>query len=1319
MKSIKIFFILTFMISFLISCSDKDNPPPQNTKIVEEQPQTITEEKYYNIIEAEDLQQKQNITVKIDIDPNIVDYKKLTIKNGLTETKVSDTSQVVKINPEEATVAYNEKGEVVLINTFYIKDKPIELSIKTTTVSLLLMMPFINTVIDTSKPVDTLINELWSIQEVQDLGNYIANTIKQKGMMFDENDNEFLNKLKNVYIALNKKYSNQQISAQRIEIPENEAGWINYNVAAYVDVLDSEPPYYVIELVNKSKRYVSVYIDDDGDDTKVYGEPIYPPDKEKLAFEKINSGLIIPGAKQVDTVLFGEFGLVPPTEYTQRKMRINGEDFNLVNAQGDPPVIKIYGPGTKDISKVDNYKRWFVPSWLTLQLQLIEPIVFKLNPKIQPKCVIMFRNMMLDHIINTNIVNDVYQTLNKDSSITGWTKVSNIMAKYGYDYIAKNWLTLIADTYSNCLPSSVPAEEENKEENKNEKEKQKQEEFKVPKSVKKGVAYFIGARKAVQLSRFTEKLVKVGSKVFEVIDNINFIGQKAWVVAAISGAPNYYEIPINAVFTTFELQEPEGTENGIPYITSNVYSGEESYIKYKCEKNPAFCKKVEVDWGDGHKETIDLKDQPYTDILLSHKYEKEGDYKVTLIAENTEGVKKELVHIVKVRFSAKLVESNPQNGSENVDGTQIQKLVFRYDKEIDATSVNQESIWVEYRDINSEEQSYKKLAGTVSSNGNELYFTPNGNLTDNTIYKITVFPVKDINGNYTKKEIITFKTKDTKPPSVLLTLPKTGATLKVGEPISINIIFDEKIDPSSMDISNVKVLDGKRILTGNLVQENERGFIFRSDEVAQYGKTYKVIISGFKDLTGKEMIPYLITYATEKQKANITQYQLPKASYFFIGGRYKFLFEFKSGEVVSSNGETIYYSMPILPFEQTYLNIVNGYFSGDYIFKFGFNTDSQGPYFEKVYIYRWKDNMYVNNYCRYASFDLLRGPITLPFPSKVYTRTYYTLPDGTSGSKLNTSTITFPNGKFLVTDKANNKLIFGGADIGIKEYNFTGNLDRTSFYSIGSGLVGLSFDSYNKAIYIYNTLNEKRLTVQCTGLGKGTYYPNLFCSSQKFTEILNNISKMQGISKINVGVAINSIDYIIYDVTNNQIIMSVSKSMSYYVEFEDPQRNPIYGSVSDNIVVAYDGNTLYKVDAEYYQTLRRDFIEKLKEKGLKADNFKLTLITDQYMQGVSTYRDKYGYTRRIAYIYDLINRDVYKVASDDFVASLTSIVSNDDLQSILLKDVDGDGLNGWEEIIKGTSDNDTDFDDDGIIDTYDSINDRCYGVFPFDKTYPY
>lgn len=1282
MKWLKLSFILLFIVFSAISCSDRDktnntssvNNYVENTEpnIKEDKVQTITEEEYYQIIETKDNQKKQNTIVEINVDKDLINYENLTIQNGLTVVKVKEPSQTVKINPEEATVAYNENGEVVLINTFYIKDKPIELSIKTTTVSLLLMMPFINTVIDTSKPADTLINELWSIQEVQDLGNYIANTIKQKGMMFDENDNEFLNKLKNVYIALNKKYSNQQISAQRVEIPENEASWINYNIAAYVDVLDSEPPYYVIELVNKSKRYVSVYIDDDGDDTKVYGEPIYPPDKEKLAFEKINSGLIIPGAKQVDTVLFGEFGFVPPTEYTQRKMRINGEDFNLVNAQGDPPVIKIYGPGTKDMSKVDNYKRWFVPSWLTLQLQLIEPIIFKLNPKIQPKCVIMFRNIMLDHIINTNIVNDIYQILNKDSSITGWIKVSNIMAKYGYDYISKNWLTLIADTYSSCLPSSVPAEDKNKDD----KEKQKQEEFKVPKSVKKGVAYFIGAKKAVQLSRLTEKLVKVGSKLFEVIDNINFIGQKAWVVAAISGAPNYYEIPINAVFTTFELQEIEGTENGIPYITSNVYSGEESYIKYKCEKSPAFCKKVEVDWGDGQKETIELKDQPYTNILLSHKYEKEGDYKVTLIAENTEGVKKDLVHIIKVRFSAKLVESNPQNGSENVDGTQIQKLVFRYDKEIDATSVNQESIWVEYRDINSEEQSYKKLAGTVSSNGNELYFTPNGNLTNNTIYKITVFPVKDVNGNYTKKEIITFKTKDTKPPSVLLTLPKTGATLKVGEPISINIIFDEKIDPSSMDINNVKVLDGKRILTGNLVQENERGFIFRSDEVAQYGKTYKVIIGGFKDLTGKEMILHLVLYVTENKPESISDYKLPEGTIIIVEDQRQVMIDRKNANISLSTGEIISKPMPFI--ELGLSSFI--YISGKYIFKFIVDRDTNGRFINKVLIGKVVDNLYIVGSCVGEGVfkPYFRDYEIIDLPRKVYQY----VPDKYSQGRFFISTS--PDGKFYITDPNNNdEIIIGGINTSVKSYKKKNYpyVSRFSLYTTGDYLVAIEEDKdYYK--YIHNVSLDKKLDVRCYREGN-KFYPEFLCSSK-----LDNKKDIE-IKDIDITTVGK-----IYDESQNLLILTFSRVIDYIVKSENR-----YDTLFDKIYVLYDGLKFYRLNKNnYYESLDRKFINKINE------TFKLNL--GGIGELIITSED-YIYGGRE--VYDIFSERLYSTFTlkEYRYSSIKSIITKDTLQQILLTDFDGDGLNGWEEYLRGTSDNNKDSDEDGIIDSKDDINDNC------------
>ncbi|WP_457642073.1 Ig-like domain-containing protein [Persephonella sp.] len=791
MLRIKIFSALLLISTiFLESCSDKNNPSGSSSKPPQNQPTQET----YNYISPDNAINSLTegfVPVKANIAfPENISKSKLIVNVGFKQKTLENISSVeLDKNKTTAVVLSSTDGEPIYISIYTPKDDSINLSSLSTAVSLISYMPYIS-FYTKDKSFSNLVNELSSMQEIKTLASEIDKNIKEINSAFSSKK-EFLDAVYNAYLAVLNKYSGGGIQTLALNLSNLN---INPHIEAFIDYENSSPPKFKIDVKNVSGKYVVVYIDQDGDNTEVFGKP-------SSTNPYLANGLLL---KPNET---GSFEI----------------DLSTLKDREKIPPIKVYTIGNRFLSLVDNTDRWLVPAVLNINDINFVPTLNAILPNItdEKNCSLILVENVSNRIINDpTVFTKVKELIMYDKSPNTLAKITDVILSNFFKLAYENFLLKGNIQYKICLEDQLISILKKK------KNLSDQDSKEVASSI---------------VSRISDSQLKL-------ITNILFISHK--ILQRLQTNTDYLNKLSNKIASFYEgdaFQKILIEDKLVlkPKYEKTVYDSNNAEIVISCGIEKVPCTEITVDWGDGNKDTF--KYTKYEkEIVLNHEYKTVGNYTVTITAKDKEGNIAVYKRDIEVRKKLAIISTTPENNAEDIDPKSTKEIVIKFKENIDPNVITKDRI--RFTETNLETGQIAQVPYSyLIRNNNELVITPANPLNEFSKYSIVVGPFKYTDGSLSTAFELTFETIDNRPLLIEKITPIPGSKLPENSNLSIEIEFNRQLQESSVSSHTIWLEDqyGNKV-SANLSVSGKKIYITTDSPI---NSTYTYILKITKDIT--------------------------------------------------------------------------------------------------------------------------------------------------------------------------------------------------------------------------------------------------------------------------------------------------------------------------------------------------------------------------------------------------------------------------------------------------------------------------------------
>lgn len=253
-----------------------------------------------------------------------------------------------------------------------------------------------------------------------------------------------------------------------------------------------------------------------------------------------------------------------------------------------------------------------------------------------------------------------------------------------------------------------------------------------------------------------------------------------------------------------------------------------------------------------------------TDTLANFQPNSPLQYSTTYRATVKAGVKDRVGNAMKKDYSwsfttisapdtipPQVVSTIPADGAANVPPNIQVKVVFS------------ESVHVPTDGFSLRDENGAYIAGGRFISGSTFTFTPRNPLHFSATYTATITTaVMDLAGNHLAQDYtFSFTVEpDDVPPQVVETYPADGDT-GVAKDTYIRVVFDEPIDPASINAATFAVAGPNGNVSGNYFVSNDTAR-FAPDSL-DWETVYTVTLSGITDLSGNPMVDYTFSFTTQ------------------------------------------------------------------------------------------------------------------------------------------------------------------------------------------------------------------------------------------------------------------------------------------------------------------------------------------------------------------------------------------------------------------------------------------------------------------------
>ena len=204
-----------------------------------------------------------------------------------------------------------------------------------------------------------------------------------------------------------------------------------------------------------------------------------------------------------------------------------------------------------------------------------------------------------------------------------------------------------------------------------------------------------------------------------------------------------------------------------------------------------------------------------------------------------------------------VLSTNPLNGATGVLTTS--PIAITFSKPVDPISVNGSNINVYLQ------ASGASLAGTFSTNGPVVTFTPQSPIPGNSVVQVTVYNVLDYSGNANQYYYFSFTSAasaDITPPQVTSVSPPNLAT-NLGLNTVVTLIFSKSLDPSTVNSANFALFNGQQILSSNPTHSQNLTTVTLSAGTLPANSTITVVVTnGVQDLSGNPLPGFQSQFTT-------------------------------------------------------------------------------------------------------------------------------------------------------------------------------------------------------------------------------------------------------------------------------------------------------------------------------------------------------------------------------------------------------------------------------------------------------------------------
>jgi hypothetical protein len=156
-------------------------------------------------------------------------------------------------------------------------------------------------------------------------------------------------------------------------------------------------------------------------------------------------------------------------------------------------------------------------------------------------------------------------------------------------------------------------------------------------------------------------------------------------------------------------------------------------------------------------------------------------------------------------------------------------------------------------------QGTTEVPGAVTYAAGNAVFTPVANLAPSTHYTATVTTgVKDLAGNALAADVIwSFRTgaeADATPPTVLSTVPASGATGVAMDASAISVIFSEAMNPATLSVATFTLYKASVAVSGTVTYTSTTA-AFSPGAILEAGTVYTATVTtGAKDVAGNALV---------------------------------------------------------------------------------------------------------------------------------------------------------------------------------------------------------------------------------------------------------------------------------------------------------------------------------------------------------------------------------------------------------------------------------------------------------------------------------
>jgi hypothetical protein len=157
-----------------------------------------------------------------------------------------------------------------------------------------------------------------------------------------------------------------------------------------------------------------------------------------------------------------------------------------------------------------------------------------------------------------------------------------------------------------------------------------------------------------------------------------------------------------------------------------------------------------------------------------------------------------------------------------------------------------------------------------SESTNVATLAPKNSLAQNTLYTVELTPsIKDISGNALIERSWSFTTADNTKPTIISKIPGLEGNIAIGAPVYVK--FSESVQSATVtDSADFKIEDVTGSVSSSVsgsvsYNETDNSAVFIPSSVFSYSSTYKVTISGVKDIAGNSIVTTTWTFVTLSQ----------------------------------------------------------------------------------------------------------------------------------------------------------------------------------------------------------------------------------------------------------------------------------------------------------------------------------------------------------------------------------------------------------------------------------------------------------------------